>query len=173
MDRKVILILSTILFSVMASGCYEVNSNFSEIKNEILSSSGSHYYKDVEFALGSVSMSFVRIFVNDEDDDIIKNISGIQIAVYKGRSDGDNNYNLFQRIDEKMQNNGWKNFVRESNPDELTLIYFKDKDEKLYAMFIVSVNKKELSLVQLNGDLNKVIIASIRKKGNPFDKKDL
>ncbi len=173
MYRRRILILSAFVFSLMASGCYEVSRNFSEIENEILLSAGSRYFEDTEFALGPVSMNFVKMFADDDDQEIIRNISSVQIGVYKGRNDGKNNRDLFKRINDKMETLDWKCFVRETNPDELTLIYYKNKNEKLYSMFIISINKNELSLVQLDGDLNRVILASIRQKGNPLHDMDL
>ena len=174
MYRKTALILPLILFSFIATGCYQVNGSFSEIKNEILSSTGSHYNRDVEFALGPVSMSIVRTFAHNNYEDMLKNISGIQIGIYKGITIEQSNYNLFQRINEKLVRNGWKYFVRETNRDGMTLIYFqKNSDKQISSMFIVSLNKEELSLIELNGKLDKVILAAIKEKGTLIKQSDI
>ncbi|MHB8580151.1 MAG: DUF4252 domain-containing protein [Ignavibacteriaceae bacterium] len=168
------IILPLILYSFIATGCYQVSGSFSEIKNEILSSTGSHYNRDIEFSLGLVTMSIVRTFVTHDDEDMLKNISGIQIGVYKGITIEQSKYNLYQKINEKLVLNGWKYFVRETDPNEMTLIYFQqNSDEKLTSMFIVSLNKNELSLIELNGELDKVIIAAIKKKGALIKQSDI
>ncbi|MHB1688073.1 MAG: DUF4252 domain-containing protein [Ignavibacteriaceae bacterium] len=173
MKRKIVLILPVILFSFFVAGCYDVDGNFLQIKNEILSSTGNHFNKDVEFSLGSVSMSlaFAVIKLNGDDadgKDIIKNISSLQIGVYKNRNHSlpGRSYDLFERINDTMDRQGWENFVRETNNGELTLGYVKyNQGDKLNKMFVVSLNKEELTLVEMRGDMGKVIVSAIKGKG--------
>ena len=172
MYRKMLLILPVILLGFVTSGCYQVNGEFLELKNEILSSTGSSYNRDVEFALGKASISIVRAFasLDNKDDEIIKNISGIQIGVYKRIRLDEGDSNLFQRINDRLENNGWKYFVREKDHNEMNIIYYRSNDEEtLGAMFIISLDKEKLTLVEIRGDLRRIVIAAIREKGDPIE----
>lgn len=172
MYRKMLMILPVILLGFITSGCYRVNDEFLELKNEILYSTGSSYKRDVEFALGSVSMSIVRAFagVDRHNEDMLKYISKMQIGIYKSTSTEPGNYNLFQRINDKLEHNGWKYFVRETDENGMNIIYFQNsREENLEAMFIVSLNNTGLTLVEMQGKLGKVVLAAIREKGIPIE----
>ena len=164
-----IIILSSILFT----GCFGVDRNFSSLKNEILSSTDGNYYKDIEFSIGPVGLSLAGAIVKLSDDEenaqeILEHISHVQVGVYKNEYGSGNvgSFQLLQTIDSQMKTNGWQYIVRSYNKGDVTGVYIKYSGEnRLNEMFVVSLNRKELTLVEVKGELEKVIETAIREKG--------
>ncbi|MCJ7552614.1 MAG: hypothetical protein MUO34_01910, partial [Ignavibacteriaceae bacterium] len=69
--------------SLLLTGCFGVNEKFTEIRNHIMNSVDGSYKTDMQFALGSVSLTFSRWVAGlDENDkfasELLKEISGVQ-----------------------------------------------------------------------------------------------
>lgn len=155
------------------AGCFGVDGNFSEIRNEIISASGENFHTDVELAVGSLGLGLAKTIVSMSDDNedaeqILRHISKVQVGVYKNhhRIMPEGKIELIDRIDETLNNHGWKYIVKNYSSKELSIIYVKkDSGYRLNKMFVVNLNKKELSIVEVSGDLDKVISEIIREKG--------
>jgi hypothetical protein len=64
-----------------------------------------------------------------------------------------------------MNSQGWKYLVRTIEGDELTVIYLNpNPDVMLKKMYVINVNKDELVIVEINGDLKKVISYAIEER---------
>ena len=169
-----IVIMSSILFM----GCFGVDGNFLRIKKEILSSTDAHYYKEQEFGIGSIGLSMARIVVSLSDDDhdareILKHISKVQVGCYR-YEDGSSIKSclqLMKSIDARMIAEGWEYIVKSRDGGEMNIIYIKtNPGYHLKEIFVVSLEHDRLSLVNVKGDLEKVIQEVIRDKGMSFGK---
>ncbi len=168
------LLLALILpLSVLLTGCLSVDGNFSRMRNEILSSTEVNFDKDVEFSLGSAGLSLARVFVKFDDDRedakaILTNVSHVQVGVYKITDGGrprSSGYDLLYSIDKGMVRNGWAYIVKSCEHGKVAAVYIKKTGESLKEMFVVSLDRRELSLVEIKGDLNKALAAVIRNRG--------
>jgi len=158
-------------------GCFGVDGNFSRLRNKILNSTGNKYYTDVEFSVGSFGISIAKIAVKNDDNDqdtkeILNNISHVQVGVYKNNHNFtfDKGYELLDDINSEMTENGWQYVVKSCCKNEMTGVYVKVKDnDDLKELFVVSLNHNELTLVEVKGNLEKVLETAIRKKGFNLD----
>ena len=172
-SRFVKIFIFGILAVFMFSGCYGVDSHFSEIKDDLIISAGKSFHRDVQFALGSFSLSIARMFVSFSDEaedahEILKRISKVQIAVYKNDSHvvPENRYAIIKSIEEKMCLRGWDCIVKSTHNSEIQTVYImKSDDSRLSKMFVISLNKKELAMVEVEGNLEEVLAYAIRQKG--------
>lgn len=158
--------------SIFFLGCFGVDSSFSEIKNDIVSTTGIQFNKDIEFGIGSAGLSLASAFIgkgSDEEDtrEIIRHLSKVQVGVYKKYQPVSRQaaIQLLRNIDNRMQDGGWRYIVRSYESGEVSTIYVKmTEDYKLHEMFVVCLSKDELAIVNLRGDLDKVISIVIKDK---------
>jgi len=170
--KSIILVVAILLFLVTLTGCIGVNRQFSEVKNKIMGELGDDYKTEFQFSVGSalihVSSWFVDLAADEEYvDDMMREISSVQVGIYN-KIDGANHkadLSTLNSIDEEMRSNGWKYIVRTIESDELTIIYISaDPEELLEKMFVINLNDDELVIVEVNGDLKKVISYVIEER---------
>jgi len=98
---------------------------------------------------------------------MIREISSVQVGIYN-RIEGAKykaGFNTLKSIDEEMQSNGWKYIVRTIDSNELTTIYISaEPEELLQKMYVINLNDEELVIVEVNGDLKKVISYAIEER---------
>lgn len=154
-------------------GCFGVDGNFLKIKHEIFSTTGYPYYKTQEFGIGGFGMSLAKMIVGFSDNDreakeMIKHISKVQIGIYKNESNASfNNIRMLaQRIDNRLYSGGWHYIVKNREGLNMNLIYIKTGPEySLKEILIVDLKLNKLVLVEVKGDLDKMIQYVIRDKG--------
>ncbi len=175
--KSIILLIAIPFFLFTLTGCIGVNRQFSEVKNKIIGELGNEYKTEIQFSVGSslihVSSWFVDLAADEEYvDDMIREISSVQVGVYN-RIEGAKHkagFSTLKSIDEEMTSNGWKYLVRTIDRNELTTIYISaDPEELLQKMYVINLNDEELVIVEINGDLKKVISYAIEERS--FDLK--
>jgi hypothetical protein len=175
MKTKSIIVLIATSFSLLTlTGCIGVNRQFSEVKNKIMGELGDDYKTEFQFSVGPalihVSSLFVDLAANEEYvDDMIREISSVQVGVYNRIEDAthnnNNSFSTLNSIDEEMRSNGWKFIVRTIDNNELTTIYISaDPEELLQKMYVINLNDDELVIVEVNGDLKKIITYAIEER---------
>ena len=170
--KSVFILIVTSFFLLTLTGCIGVNRQFSEVKNKIMGELGDDYKTEFQFSVGSAAITVSSWFVDlaaDEEyaDDMLREISSVQVGVYnriegtKYRAD----FSTLNSIDEEMSKNGWKYIVRTIDSNELTIIYISaDPEELLEKMYVINLNDDELVIIEVNGDLKKVISYAIEEK---------
>ena len=157
---------------ILVSGCVDVNKQFAEIKDKIMGELGTDYNTEFQFSFGSAAITVSSWFVSlaaDEEyvDEMLREISSVQVGVYN-RVEGLNtkvDFSTLVSIDEEMKSKGWKYIVRSVERDEITAIYIRDDlEEMLNKIYIINVSNEELVIVEVNGDLKKVISYVIEEK---------
>ncbi len=177
MKNKITGVILIILSSILFTGCFNVDGNFLKIKHEIFSTTGYHYNKDQEFGIGGMGMSLAKMAVGFSDNDreakeMIKHISEVQIGIYKNTSDAsfNNNRMLAQRIDNRLNSGGWRYIVKSRNGRKMNLIYIKTGlDSSFKEILIINLKLDRLELVEVKGDLDKIIQYVIKDKGVRID----
>ena len=75
-----------------------------------------------------------------------------------------------QKINNEMQLRGWRYIVRLYNDDELTGVYVSTNPEMfLKKMFIITHDSEQLVLVEIEGNLDRLIELAIHDKKFKFD----
>ena len=168
------IFIYTIIFFllILLIGCIGVNRQFGEVKDKIIGELGNDYRTEFQFSVGSsaitISSWFIDLAANEEYiDDMMREISSVQVGVYNRveGSDAKANFGTLQSIDEEMNNKGWKYIVRSADNEELTAIYLSDDPEELLnKMYVINLSDEELVIIEVNGDLKKVISYAIEER---------
>lgn len=178
MKNKKFYNLIFIIFPVLFfTGCFGVNGEFKSIRNEILYDAKTDFETDTEFAVGSfglaVAGSIVKLSDNKENvEEILENISHVQVGVYKKSINNNltSDFNFVKKINKKMEKNGWRFIVRSKEDDKVTGIYVNNNyDVEFNRIFVISLNDDELVMVQVEGELEKVIEAALHDKKFAFE----
>ena len=165
-------ILLVIFVIILLPGCIGVNRQFSEVKDKIMGKLGDDYKTEYQFSVGSVGITISSWFINfaakeEYVDDMMREISSVQVGVYN-RIEASNtkaDYGTLESINEEMSSRGWKYIVRFIDGDELTAIYINaEPDAMLKKIYLINMNEDELVIVEINGDLKKVISYAIEEK---------
>ena len=170
--KSIILLVAVSLFLITLTGCIGVNRQFSEVKNKIMGELGDNYKTEFQFSVGPALIQVSSLFVDlaaDEEyiDDMLREISSVQVGVYNRIEGAEHraDFRTLNSIDEEMSKNGWKYIVRTIESDELTSIYISaDPKELLQKMYVINLNDEELVIVEVNGDLKKVISYAIEER---------
>jgi len=169
--KKIIIIL-VITTCISLTGCFAVDNEFKSIRNITLKEYGRNFITDHEFALGSFELwlaeGIVSIAADDEmAEEILSSVSGVQIGIYKNKFHEDlPNKKLLKKIDNQMEKRGWKYIVKSYNGGEMAAVYInKDAEKMLRELYVISIDDEEMVIVQVLGDLEKVIEAAIREHG--------
>ena len=170
--KSITLMVSVSLLLFFLNGCLGVNSQFSEVKDKIIGGLGNDYKTEFQFSVGSEAITISSWFVDlaaDQEyaDDMLREISSVQVGVYNivEGSDAETNLGMLQSIDKEMNINGWKYFIRSVDGNDVTAIYLSDDPNQiLNRMYIINLSDEELVIIEVNGDLKKVISYAIEEK---------
>lgn len=168
---SIIVILAPILF-LFLTGCIGVNRQFSEVKDKVMGELGSDYKTEFQFSIGPALIhvsSWIADMSTDEEyvDDMIREISSVQIGIYNKVDENKDkaSFSTLVAVDEHMKSNGWKYIVRSADGDELTAVYISsDPDEILKKMYVINLEDEKLVIVEINGNLQKVISYALKEK---------
>jgi hypothetical protein len=170
MKRTVLILL--VLMLPFITGCFGVSSYFSTVRSDIMKNVEGDFTRETEFAIGPVLISMAGMFISSEDDpeakQILSDVSRVQISVHKRMNSDESasNYKVLQRIDRRMNKHGWRYIVKSCSKDEMTVIYVNRNLERgIRKMFIVSLDKNELAMVQLDGNLSRVFETAVKERG--------
>lgn len=173
MKTNRLLLLSLVpLLLITLTGCITVNQQFREVRNKVLGELGDNYKTEFQFSVGSVAIHisswFVDLAADDEyADEMVREISNVQVGVYNktGNSDTKTNYQTLESIDSEMKSKGWKFIVRSLGHSNLTAIYVSSEPgEVLQKMFVINLEGQELAIIEVTGNLEKVISYAIEEK---------
>ena len=161
-----ISLFGCMLMIVSASICFSSN-NPVDVRTMILDQlKPLEFEKVISLNLGPGSMLFVRGFVNlaDEDDEAANVLSGVRevkIGVYESTEPG-SAVGSFNGIRSRLEEAGWELFVKAQETDEYVYIFYQLDDDDIDSMLVVVMDASDLVIVELGGDLERIIQESIK-----------
>lgn len=181
MKNNYLLLTVLILSSFSITGCFGVSDEFCDMKETVLKGMDRKYKTEVEFSLGSVSLSMIHGIVklsnnDDEAAEILGNISSVQIGKYNAsnRPGRKNTMPDYHRIIHLMENEGWHYIVKDYEQDKLSLIFVgTNSDERFEDIFIINIEHNELVMVEVHGNLEKIVELALRDHKIDLDLSDL
>jgi hypothetical protein len=120
--------------------------------------------------LGRISMGLLRGFVRfaaDGDDrggmELVSQVHGVDFASYKVHNLPDlNSLTSDARFESQLKQDGWSLMVRTREEHESTWIYVRSTpDGAIRNLFVVSLEKDELTLVRVDGRLDRALAAAM------------
>lgn len=177
--KRYFLIPLVLLVGMSMAGCIGVNQNFKQIRYHLMSEMDVEYSKEIEFSIGSAGIMLAGMFVGlaevDEPiDEILSNISRVQVGVYErtGRGRLQLDFDDIRKLSNILEEQGWKYIVRSVQGDEMAAVFVNADDEEFNRLYVIAVENHEMVLVELHGDLSKVIEIALRDKGLRFHMAD-
>jgi Domain of unknown function (DUF4252) len=161
-----------IAFVFISSGCINVNRNFKQTSNELIREFGNDYHREVELSLGPFMInvaSWVVNFSQDDDemiDDMMRQVSNVQVGVYTlTKNGGKEKASIMEKINNEMNARGWQYIVRSYDNHDLTAVFVsKNPDMFFRKMFIITHDSEQLVLVEVEGNLDRLIELAIKDK---------
>jgi len=174
-QRKIKFVMGILLVALLSTGCIGVDRGFKSIRDYVLDTSNNQFEKEFEFSFGSVSITMAELVMNFTDidepiDEILSEIHNLQVGIYNNNSDIkiEPSFEEAKFLTNKMKKAGWDCIVRSVDRNEMTAIFIKAHDDELNQLYVISVNNEEVVLVEILGNLHKVIEIAIREKGLDF-----
>jgi hypothetical protein len=167
-------IAAVLSLALLFTGCLSVNREFKRVRNQFISGMNTNFEREIEFSIGPAGMLFASMFVriaNTEEniDQLITQVNQIQLGVYKPESyqDPAANFEVLKNLDREMNSYGWNNIVKTADRGEMAGVFVRDFDEDkgLKEIFVVALNEDGLIMVQIHGELDKLIEIAIRENG--------
>ncbi len=170
--NKLLLIISIIFILLSFSGCVGITGEFGELRNKIIERFGDNYESEFQISFGSVEVTISSWFIDfaaneDKVDEMIREIDNVQFGVYqKIKNSGTSpTYKSLISIENEMKSNGWKPIVRSVDNGELNAVFVRSNPKEiLNRIYVISYSDEELVLIEVEGDLKKVISYAIEKK---------
>ncbi len=175
---KTLLKISPLLIAVLfiSSGCINVNKNFKQTSNKLINDFGNDYHREVELSAGPFMInvaSWVVNFSQDDEmvDDLMRQVSNVQVGVYTVTKDrGKEKASIMEKINNEMEAKGWQYIVRSYDTHNLTAVFVsKNPDMFFRKMFIITHDSEQLVLVEVEGNLDRLIELAIKDKKFKFN----
>jgi hypothetical protein len=171
-NRYIVYVLLLVM-GLGLTGCIGVNRGFRELRNDVLENIDGNYKKEIEFSVGPAAIWLAGLFVQFADteepvEEYLHNVSRVQVSVFENHSKGSNGltFTKLREICNEMEMRKWNCIVRTVDGDESTAVFVRSADpDELNQMFVIALSDEELVLVEIMGDLDRLIEVAIREHG--------
>jgi hypothetical protein len=170
--NNLFFILVFSIASLTFTGCLGVSDGFLDVKHRLFKDTNTSYKKNIEFSIGTIGMtlaSSISWFAVDDDEaeEVLRHISGVQIGVYelKGKDYNDKGIADKEKVVGIMEAKGWTYIVCNKSRHESTYIFVRvDKDTHFRDMFVITRDNNNLVLLAVHGKLDLLVEHAIREK---------
>ena len=164
---RLLSLFALVATSALLAGCGG-SPSVEEVHRELQSRFPHARFEPVEHVhLGRISLGLlhglVRFAADDDASTIVSSIGGVDYASYKVRDLPDlDGLAGSPRFAEQLARTGWSLMVRTRENAERTWVYVRsDEKGELRNLFVVSLEKDELTLVRLDGHLDRAVAAAL------------
>lgn len=170
------LVLAVSALSFFSSGCYRA-VRLERMAYEILDACpDARFRKDVSISIGGLSWGIVkRIAMTAEKDDrevraYVGSLDKIEVVVYEARGISKDDVRPIGEIVKESLDGDWELMVKTAEDDELVWIHYREDDERIRDMNIVSYDGDEFVIVRLSGRLDELMEMAVEDHGGFTDK---
>ncbi|HEY3569962.1 MAG TPA: DUF4252 domain-containing protein [Thermoanaerobaculia bacterium] len=167
MKRSLFGLVASLSLALLLAGCGG-SPTVSEVRWELERRFPEARFEPEEHVhLGRFTMGLlhgvVRLAAHDEDDregvEAFRQIHSVDVASYKVHNlpslDG---LTADPRFDRELRKHGWSQLIRTHEANESTWVYVRGTDDgTLSNLFVVSLEKNELTLVRVDGRLDRMV----------------
>ncbi len=173
MKTIILVILFMICLSVcFLPGCVFISSDFQHTKDLILEEFDRVDVKtEVQIQIGSGLISLGSLVVSftdarDEALKYLKDIRNVQVGVYKLRQiDRKHPVKIPDKISKKLERKGYEPMVKVKERGSAVWVMTKMRGKRLQSLYVISLDRSELVLVEVQGRLERLIEKAIREHG--------
>lgn len=129
----------------------------------------ARFERDSHIRLGRLTLGLARRIVHiadpgDPDTAVLDHIRRIEVATYRVRSlpELDHHLKTQTAFEKALAQNGWTMALRERDAKSRTWMFCRfDGQEKMSNLYVVALDSAELTLIRLDGNLDRAMAESI------------
>ena len=112
--------------------------------------------RTMSLSLGPTTLRFAARFLDDEPETqaMLRSLDGVRVRIYEVNGDNERIVMRFDRMGNKLSNDGWEPIMLVREEGELVQMYSKSSDEGMHGLTIVSADDEEVVVVNVMGDIN-------------------
>ncbi|MFA8343402.1 MAG: DUF4252 domain-containing protein [Rhodothermaceae bacterium] len=178
-NAKKSYLLLFVIITIGLTGCFDVNREFREIRNDVRDAIDCRLKKDTEFRAGSGLIGLAQSFISFSDDtdaeeanEILDEINSVQVGVYKNKSRKFNPEHALDDVEETLSDKDWEMLIRKNSRREYTLVMVQMDDDIYEKMLVIDFNRSELVICEITGDLEKIVEKTIEEDDICFEIND-
>ena len=154
-NRGIFLVLVLILIAFVLSSCGITASRSNEGYANLDSPGISDTNRTMSLSLGKTTLRFAARFLDDEPETqaLLRSLDGVRIRIYEVHGDTDRIAHNFDRMGDKLGNDGWQPVMLVREEGELVQMFSKTTTHGMQGLTIVSADDEEVVVVNVMGDI--------------------
>lgn len=154
-NRGIFLVLVLILIAFVLSSCGITASRSNEGYANLDSPGISDTNRTMSLSLGKTTLRFAARFLDDEPETqaLLRSLDGVRIRIYEVHGDTDRIAHKFERMGNKLGNDGWQPVMLVREEGELVQMFSKTTTRGVQGLTIVSADDEEVVVVNVMGDI--------------------
>ena len=181
MKRGIISIfLIFCLITLLLPGCVFVSREFRSTRDSILDEIGNVEIKtevQLQIGQGLLSLSRMIVFMADHSRegakavDYLRDVRNVQVGVYQlSKVNRNRPLVIPPGIQKKLSRKGYETMVKAKDRNSATWVMTKMQRKRLSSLYVITIERDELVLVEVEGRLGKLIEKAVRDHG--FDRNE-
>lgn len=162
-NRGDVLILALVLVAFLLSSCSITAPRGNEGYANLDSPGMSDTDRTMSLSLGRFPLRLAVRFL-DEDPEIqalLRSLDGVRIRIYEVHGDTDRIAQKFERMGNKLNNDGWEPIMLVREEGELIQMYAKSPGHGIQGLTIVSADDEEVVIVNVMGDIDPMYYSNV------------
>lgn len=159
-----------VALALSSSGCLvSASPQVWSVKSEIESAlPGSRFEKDFAVHLGRLSLALTRgiagLAADEEDADeleLLRGIKKVEVGVFENDGGGHIDGQKLSKIEAALEESHWQMALRQREDDSIAWVYYRLDEKSLRGVFVIVLDRDELTIVRLKGQLDRVLSTAI------------
>lgn len=155
-NRGIALVLVLLLVAFLLSSCGITASRSNEGYANLDSPGISDTDRTMSLSLGKTTLRFAARFLDDEPETqaLLRSLDGVRIRIYEVNGDTNRIAQNFERMGNKLDNDGWQPVMLVREEGELVQMFSKTTASGIQGLTIVSADSEEVVVVNVMGDIH-------------------
>ena len=155
-NRGIALVLVLLLVAFLLSSCGITASRSNEGYANLDSPGMSDTDRTMSLSLGKTTLRFAARFLDDEPETqaLLRSLDGVRIRIYEVTGDTNRIAQNFERMGNKLDNDGWLPVMLVREEGELVQMFSKTTNSGIQGLTIVSADDEAVVVVNVMGDIH-------------------
>ena len=154
-NRGILIVLLLTLMAFLLSSCGITASRSNEGYANLDSPGISDTNRTMSLSLGKTTLRFAARFLDDEPETqaLLRSLDGVRIRIYEVTGDTDRIAGKFERMGNKLGDDGWQPVMLVREEGELVQMFSKSSSRGMQGLTIVSADDEEVVVVNVMGNI--------------------
>lgn len=152
---RVLLVLVLVVTALVLSGCGITAPRSSEGYANLDSPGMSDTDRTISLSLGRTTLRFAARFLDDDPETqaLLRSLDGVRIRIYEVHGDTQRIERNFEKMGNKLTNDGWAPVMLVNENDELVRMYARTRGDNIRGLTIVSADDEEVVVINVMGKI--------------------